>query len=104
MRNIWYDWYNKKVDESNKSTHIRVDGEIIMNNIMSSISSKKVICEVCHGEKYLECCSVDGTDCEKIICPNCNGEGMVDKESKTLLFVGATVIALMGIVLVIALF
>jgi len=42
-----------------------------------NIFNKEVPCGVCHGEKYLECCSVDGTECEKIICPNCGGTGLV---------------------------
>ena len=101
---MWYDCYNKDVDESNKSTHFCVDGEIIMNNIMSSISHKRVVCEVCHGEKYLECCSVDGTDCEKIICPNCNGEGTVEKEGNCLVAIGVIVAIVVAVVILMSIF
>ena len=64
------------------------------------VLQKEIECNICHGEKYIEICSTDGSDCERIVCPHCHGKGkMANEECK--LF---TAIGILAVILVIVFF
>lgn len=62
---------------------------------------KEKICETCHGEKYIECCSTDGSDCERIVCPHCDGRGTVPNEEYKLFWAGGILAVILVIVFLI---
>lgn len=64
------------------------------------IFQKEIECNICHGEKYIEICSTDGSDCEKIICPQCHGKGKMANEDCKLF----PVLGIAAVILVIVFF
>jgi len=62
------------------------------------IWQKEIVCEACGGNKYIECCSTDGSDCERILCPQCGGKGtVVDERKEMILAAGILTIVLAAI-------
>lgn len=68
---------------------------------IKGIWQKEKVCETCHGEKYIECCSTDGSDCERIVCPRCNGTGKVANEEYKLFSAAVILVVVLAIVFLI---